>query len=80
MFKPLLVDDNTGRCHSMQGGLRDTPSSAIWYPYACYCFQHIAWLQANIEEPGVADTKGTDIPQEATGASRAFESRAKRWR
>ena len=24
MFKPLLVDDNTGRCHSMQGGLRDT--------------------------------------------------------
>ena len=65
VFKPLLLDD-TGRCHSMQGGFRDTPSCAIWYPDVCFWYQHIAWWQANFEEPGAADTEGTGLLQEAT--------------
>ena len=50
----------------MQGGFRDTPSCAIWYPDVCFWYQHIAWWQANFEEPGAADTEGTGLLQEAT--------------
>ena len=64
----------------MPGGLRDTPSCAIWFPEACNCFQHTAWLQAHVGEPGAAETEGRDMkPEDATGATRAVESRAKRW-
>ena len=78
--KPLLIDDDRGWCHPMHWGLRDTPTSAIWYPYVCFCFQHIAWLlQAKVEEPRAADTEGPAMnPQDATDASRAVRSRAKR--
>ena len=49
----------------MQGGLRDTPSCA--------------WLQAQVEEPWAADTDPDMNPQDARGASRAVESRIRRW-
>ena len=64
----------------MQGGLRDKLNCAFWYPYDSHCLQHIAWLQAKAEEPGAAETEGRDMkPEDATGATRAVESRAKRW-
>jgi hypothetical protein len=44
------------------------------------CLLLLPLLQAKVEEPRAADTEGPDMnPQDATDATRAVGSRAKRW-
>ena len=59
-----MIGDDATQCIGDCG----IPTSAIWYPYVCFCFQHIAWLlQAKVEEPRAADTEGPAMkPKDAT--------------
>ena len=44
------------------------------------CLLLLPLLQAKVEEPRAADTEGPDMnPQDATDATRAVGSRARRW-